>query len=109
MNELDQKVLTIVASQGPHYLIHSTATAFMVEGLQPGDVEESLLSLCEDGYVEHLTTIATKNEEAIDEETNEVTIVEVDVVDDEGNRVILDHGWSATEKGLQAVKGEGGQ
>lgn len=89
--EIDNKVLEIVKAQGPDYLISPHATAFVVEGLEAGTVEDSLVRIWASNQTPELThDTVTLVDVTFDEEGNEV---ETPVLDDKGKPVIVDQGW----------------
>lgn len=81
--QVDEKVLEIVSVQSPDYLIQPHASAFVIEGLVPGQVEDSLGRLMKKKEIEHITTTLVED----NEDGEEVPVLE------NGKPVILDHGF----------------
>lgn len=84
MKKIDTKVLEIIKAQSPDYLIQPTATAFIVEGLVPGEVEASLFRLWKKALVDHVIT----TEVDVDEEGNEF-----EVLGEDGKPKIVNQGF----------------
>lgn len=101
-------ILSVLAGQTAGYLILPTATAFLVEGLEPGSAEAVLFLLEEQGLAAHLTTNLTEIQmhPTVDENGEPTGLfepVELPVVDDSGQPIVMMSGWHITEEGRAAV------
>jgi hypothetical protein len=115
--DVDDIVLRVVAGQSEGYLIQPDATAFMVEGLSPEMVAESLTRLEESEHV--MVTQEVGLRYAMEEVTHKVggrfrskkvtsieakrdkngeQVVEI-AKDDNGNDIVVNEGWEVTDKG----------
>lgn len=94
-DEIDRAVLEILAGQSPVYLIQPHATAFILVGLKPGLVEESLIRHWGEQSVDHITT----TEVYLNEEDEELP-----VLDENENEVVVDQGWAINKKGKTKLK-----
>lgn len=86
--QLDEKVLEIISVQHPDYLIQPTASAFVIEDLAPGEVEQSLYRLLKAGQIDHITTTLVED----NEDGEEVQVLE------NGKPVVLNHGFKLPSK-----------
>lgn len=130
LTETQAKVLEIISGQHDAYLIQPHATAFLLEGLEPGEVEDALKELYESGHVEHLveeqvepqlvpqydeetvTRLDAGGEEEsftytvprLDAEGNHIHEVEDVAVLGEGDEpVVVAHGYRISEKGKNSL------
>lgn len=112
---IKQQVLRILAGQSEGYLIDPDATAFRVEGLAPDDVKATLAELAHSGHAREDEVVGQNYTPALDEDGEEIpgqiatdpTTGEpllVDAVDEDGKTILLDQGWTITDKGLASHK-----
>lgn len=123
LSEDQQKVLEILGAQTHGYLIGPHATAFLIEGLVPGEVEATLSELLDKKFAAHITSEAveiqlrhvTREEPVLDDEgedtgetvefqTGEIEEVEVPVLNDSGKPLVVARGWHITDEGREALK-----
>jgi len=95
--DVDAKVLEVLEGQSPDYLIHPGATAFVLEGLDEATALESLNRLAGAGHAREEEVVVQRMQE--NPETGEEVMV--DDVDDDGNPVLLDSGWTITDTGRE--------
>ena len=97
MDETTATVLRVLEGQSPDYLIQPWATAFMVEGLTEEEVKVCLEKLADAGHARRDEIVLQQKQE--DPETEEVSYV--DQIDDDGNPVLLNEGWTITDEGKE--------
>lgn len=108
-------ILQVLAGQSPEYLIHPDATAFKLEGLEPDDVEAGLAALLERGHAAYFEDVQVRpvmeTVEIDDEEVEQPKLdkdgnaIFEDVLDEQGGKVLLNHGWQISEAGKKEVGG----
>jgi hypothetical protein len=117
--EVDDIVLRVLAGQSEGYLIQPDATAFVVEGLDPETVSESLSRLEETEHAKVTQEVALRyvTEEVTHRvgsrlRSKKITHTEVKrdqdgepvlevAKDDNGNDMVVNEGWEVTDKGAK--------
>lgn len=119
LTEVERAVLAVMGRQSPGYLISPHATAFIVEGLEPGTVEATLTDLWGAKLVEHITTeVVEVTVRQVEQEPSEDDgdapqphpvweEVEETVLGDDGLPVVIGQGWALTDAGRVALSESG--
>lgn len=94
--EIDAIVLRVLATQSPDYLIHPDATAFMLEGLAPEEVEASLRRHFDHDHVGHFEDFEVEWKQDLEEDEEPVIVPKLD---EDGKEITIDSGWQITHKG----------
>jgi hypothetical protein len=112
---IKQTVMRVLAGQSEGYLIDPGATAFRVEGLSEEDVAKTLAELGHSGHAREDEVVGQNYTPALDDDGEEIPgqiatdpttgePILVDAVDEDGKTILIDSGWTITDKGLAAHK-----